>query len=147
LDGLRTVESQAGVQPVVTRAADGRLWFSTVRGVLVIDPDRFERRPVPPAVTVEEMVVNGRRHATGTPGTLPPGSNNVRFSYATAGLYAPARIGFRYKLEGLDRNWIDAGSRRDAFYANLPAGDFRFRVAACMPDGACIENAQPVAFS
>lgn len=147
LDGLRTVECQPGVQPVIARAEDGRLWFSTIRGVLVIDPEHFDRRLVPPAVTVETVTINGARRAAGDIGTLAAGLNNVEFKYTGASFIAPARISFRYMLEGLDKAWIEAGPRREAFYTNLPPGRFRFRIAACTPDGACNESANAVGFA
>jgi ligand-binding sensor domain-containing protein len=147
LDGLRTVECQAGVQPAVTRTSDGRLWFSTIRGVLVIDPEHFDRRLVPPAVIVEDVTVNGARRSADHVGTLPAGLNNVEFKYTGASFIAPARISFRYMLEGLDKSWVEAGPRREAFYTNLPPGRFRFRVVACTPDGACNESASVVAFA
>jgi signal transduction histidine kinase/ligand-binding sensor domain-containing protein len=147
LDALRTVECQPGVQPAVARATDGRLWFSTIRGVLVIDPNHFERRLVTPRVTVEDVVVDGARRRPGELGTLGTGPKNVAFRYTAPSFTAPARIVFRYMLEGLDAGWVDAGARREAFYTNLPAGSFRFRVAACTPDGACNESGVPVAFT
>ena len=147
LDGLRTVECQPGVQPAIARTKDGRLWFSTIRGVLVIDPEHFDRRLVPPAVIVEAVTVNGERRSAGEMGTLPAGLNNVDFKYTGASFIAPARITFRYTLQGLDKAWVEAGPRREAFYTNLPPGRFRFRVAACTPDGACNESASMVAFA
>ena len=109
LDGLRTVECQPGVQPAIARTKDGRLWFSTIRGVLVIDPEHFDRRLVPPAVIVEGVTVNGERRSAGDMGTLPAGLNNVDFKYTGASFIAPARITFRYTLQGLDKR----GSRPD----------------------------------
>jgi ligand-binding sensor domain-containing protein/anti-sigma regulatory factor (Ser/Thr protein kinase) len=147
LDGLRTVECQSGVQPTIAKTKDGRLWFSTIRGVLVIDPEHFDRRLVPPAVIVEDVTVNGERRSAGDMGTLPAGLNNVEFKYTGASFIAPARISFKYTLQGLDNAWVEAGPRREAFYTNLPPGRFRFRVAACTPDGACNESASVVAFA
>ena len=147
LDGLRTVECQPGVQPAIARTKDGRLWFSTIRGVLVIDPEHFDRRLVPPAVIVEGVTVNGERRSAGDMGTLPAGLNNVDFKYTGASFIAPARISFRYTLQGLDKAWVEAGPRREAFYTNLPPGRFQFRVAACTPDGACNESTSMVAFA
>lgn len=140
LDGLRTVECQAGVQPAAIRAADGRLWFSTIRGVLVIDPAHFERKLVPPSVILEDVVVNGQRRRPTDIETLPAGSTNLEFNYTAASFIAPARITFRYRLDGLDNAWVEAGSRREAFYSNLGPGSFQFRVAACTPDGECSED-------
>jgi signal transduction histidine kinase len=115
--------------------------------VLVIDPEHFDRRLVPPAVIVEDVTVNGERRSADNMGTLPAGLNNVEFKYTGASFIAPARISFRYTLQGLDKAWVEAGPRREAFYTNLPPGRFRFRVAACTPDGACNESANVVAFA
>jgi ligand-binding sensor domain-containing protein/anti-sigma regulatory factor (Ser/Thr protein kinase) len=147
LDALRTIECQPGVQPVVSRAQDGRLWFSTVRGLLVIDPRQLTRHFMPPAVAVEDITVNGERQPPGAIGALPAGRNNVEFGYTAVSFVSPARITFRYQLQGFDKSWVDAGSRRQAFYTNLPPGRFRFVVSACNPDDACSEVAHPVSFS
>jgi ligand-binding sensor domain-containing protein len=147
LDGLRTIECQAGVQPAVSRMRDGRLWFSTIRGVLVLDPKNLERRFVTPAVAIEDVIVDGARRPTGDPGTLVAGRNNVEFGYTGVTFIAPTRVTFRYMLEGFNNGWIDAGINRQAFYSNLPPGRFRFRVTACSPDGACSEASHPVAFT
>ena len=147
LDGLRTIECQPGVQPVVTRMQDGRLWFSTIRGLLVLDPNHLERRFLAPAVAVEDVIVDGGRRRAADVGTLVAGRNNVEFGYTGVTFVAPTRLSFRYILEGFNTTWVDAGSRRQAFYANLPPGRFRFRVAACSPDGACGEASHVVAFT
>jgi len=147
LEALRTVESQPGVQPAVAHTRDGRLWFSTIRGALVIDPNNFDRKLMPPEVIVEDMLVNGERRSAAAVGTLAAGRNNVEFNYTGANFITPSRISFRYMLEGHDTAWVEAGSRREAFYTNLPPGQFRFRVAACTPDKECNESTHPVAFS
>ena len=146
LDALRTIECQPGVQPVVSRMRDGRLWFSTIRGLLVIDPSKLSRHYVPPAVTIEDVTVNGERRPPGPIGELPAGRNNVEFGYTGVSFVTPTRITFRYQLEGFDKTWIDAGLRRQAFYTNLPPGRFRFRVSACNPDNACDQAPTMVAF-
>jgi ligand-binding sensor domain-containing protein len=147
LDALRTVEGQPGVQPAVARMRDGSIWFSTIRGALVIDPNRFDRKLIPPEVIVEDVLVNGERRRPQDLGRLPAGLNNVEFNYTGANFITPSRISFRHMLEGLDTGWVEAGTRREAFYTNLPPGNFRFRVAACTPDNECNEAMNIVAFS
>jgi signal transduction histidine kinase len=146
LDAQRTIECRPGVQPVVSRARDGRLWFSTIRGLLVIDPSHLTRAFTPPSVVVEDTTVNGARLAPGAIGALPPDRNNVEFSYTGVSFVVPTRITFRYLLEGFDKAWVNAGTRRQTFYANLPPGRFRFRVSACNPDNMCSEAASAVPF-
>jgi ligand-binding sensor domain-containing protein/signal transduction histidine kinase len=147
LDGLRTIECQAGVQPAVSRMRDNRLWFSTIRGVLVLDPKNLERRFVTPAVAIEEVIVDGGRRSAADTGALVAGRNNVEFDYTGVTFIAPTRVTFRYMLEGFNTGWIDAGTSRQAFYSNLPPGRFRFRVTACSPEGGCGEAPHPLVFT
>lgn len=146
-DALRTIECQHGIQPSVWKMQDGRIWFSTIRGFIVIDPARFQRKLPPPPVRVEEVRVNGKETRPSSLGKLPPGQTNVDFHYTALSLVSPTRITFRYMLEGFDKDWIEAGARREAFYTNLPPGSYKFRVSAANLDGAWNEASQPVAFT
>jgi signal transduction histidine kinase/ligand-binding sensor domain-containing protein len=146
-DGLRTIECKPGIQPSAVETSDGQLWFSTTRGVLVLDAQSIDRRFESPPVAIEEITVNGEQIGRAGIGTLPPGRNNVTFRYTGLSYITPARITFRYMLEGFDTKWIDAGTRREAFYTNLPPGRFRFRVAGCNNGGDCREAAGAIAFS
>ena len=151
LDGLQTVECKPGVQPAVWRMRDGRLSFSTIRGLIAIDPDQIQLKLAPPPVVIETLAIDGRtqRLAAGLTDktrALAPGDENLEFRYTALSLRAPQRITFRYKLEGFDRDWVDAGTRRQAFYTNLRPGDYRFRVTACNADGTCNEAGTSLAF-
>jgi ligand-binding sensor domain-containing protein/signal transduction histidine kinase len=146
-DGLRTIECKPGIQPGAFATPDGQLWFSTTRGVLLLDAQSADRRFEAPPVAIDEITVNGEQAGPTGIGTLPPGRNNVTFRYTGLSYVVPARITFRYMLEGFDTKWIDAGTRREAFYTNLPPGHFHFRVSACNNDGACREAASAIAFS
>jgi signal transduction histidine kinase len=132
---------------VLSRTHDGRLWFATIRGLLVLDPNHWQRESTPPLVVVENPVVNGHSEPSELIGQLPPGQKNMEFHYAGLAYYRPTRLRFRYMLEGFDRDWIDAGTRREAFYTNLPPGQFRFRVTACNADNLCNEQGAAVEFS
>ena len=147
MDAQRVIEGQSGITPVLSRTHDGRLWFATIRGLLVLDPVHWQRESTPPLVVIENPIVNGQSEKPGRIGDLPPGQKNIEFNYAGLAYYLPTRLRFRYMLEGFDRNWIDAGTRREAFYTNLPPGRFRFRVTACNADGVCTEQGAAVAFS
>ncbi len=146
-DAQRVIEGQSGVAPVLSRTRDGRLWFATIRGLILLDPNHWQREPTPPLVVIETPIVNGRSEEPDQIGQLPPGQKNIEFNYAGLAYYLPSRLRFRYRLEGYDRDWIDAGNRREAFYTNLPPGQFRFRVTACNADNICTEQGAMVAFS
>jgi ligand-binding sensor domain-containing protein/signal transduction histidine kinase len=146
-DVLRTIECVPGVQPAAWAGSDDQLWFSTTRGLLVLDSKNPDRRFGAPPAAVEEVTVNGERTSSVTDaGTLPPGRSNIAFRYTGLSFIVPTRISFKYMLEGFDGKWVDAGTRREAFYTNLPPGHFRFRVSACNLDGECHEATSAVAF-
>lgn len=146
-DALRVIECKPGVQPGVWKMSDGRLWFSTIRGLIVLDPARLQRNVPPPQVVIEEVLVNGNSERPDAIGRLAPGKKNLEFNYTGLSFLAPTRITFRYVLEGYDPTWIEAGTRREAYYTNLPPGTFHFRVAACNSDGVCNEAGSVVEFT
>ncbi|WP_425616941.1 two-component regulator propeller domain-containing protein [Anatilimnocola sp. NA78] len=146
-DALRTIECQSGVQPTVWKMQDGRVWFSTIRGIIVVDPQRFGRQLPKPSVLIEEVRVNGQDMRPQQLQRLPPGHTNFEFHYTALSFASPTRIAFRYQLEGFDPNWIASGSRRQAFYTNLAPGRYRFRVQAINSDGSETEAALPVEFT
>ncbi len=137
-DGLRTSEFNGGSQPAGTKTRDGRLWFPTIKGVAVLDPAKLTINEVPPPVRIEEVLVDQRTVAAG-PGDrraeLAPGAREFEFRYTALSFLAPERIRFRYRLEGFDDDWVEAGNRRTAFYTNLTPGSYRFRVIAANADG------------
>jgi signal transduction histidine kinase/ligand-binding sensor domain-containing protein len=146
-EAQRTVECQNSVQPVVWKMQDGSLWFSTIHGVIIIDPAHIRRVLPPPAVIVEDVQINGQDVNPTRIADVPPGQANLYFRYTALSYASPTRITFRYKLEGFDNDWIEAGSRREAFYTNLPPRKYAFRVSAANLDGPWSEAALPVAFT
>jgi len=134
-DALRTIECKAGIEPAAALMNDGRLWFATTRGVVILDPARLPRRLAPPPVVIEEVAVDGRSENPVAIQTLPAGRKNLMFRYTGLSFVVPGRLTFRYQLQGFDKSWIDAGARREAFYTNLPPGSYNFRVQACNVDG------------
>ncbi len=147
MDAQRVIEGQFGVAPVLSRTREGRLWFSTIRGLLMLDPNHWQRETTAPLVVIENPIVNGRSEQPDQIGQMPPGQKNIEFNYTGLAYYLPPRLRFRYKLEGYDRDWIDAGNRREAFYTNLPPGNFRFRITACNADNVCNEQGATMAFT
>ncbi len=145
-DALRVIECKPGVQPAVSLMKNGQLWFSTIRGLLVIDP-HWQRSLPPLPVAIEEVNVNGAPTDPSSIGRLSPGRKNLEFTYTGLSMVNPGRITFRYILEGFDRKWVDAGVRREAYYTNLPPGNYKFRVSGCNIDGVCHEAGSAVEFS
>ncbi len=134
-DGMRSREGSSGSQPAGWRSRSGKLWFPTLKGVAIVEPKPVAAREQP-VVWIEEVVIAGRSLASGQRAVLPPGTRSFEFRYAAPAFLAPRKTRFRYKLEGLDEDWVEAGDRRQASYPHLPAGEYRFRVIARHHGGA-----------
>lgn len=117
------------------KSRDGRLWFSTVQGVAVIDPARLQLNTIVPPVYIRQSLADGRAASLDDLIQIAPGTRSVEFQYTGLSLLAPESVRYRYRLEGFDRDWVEAGSRRAAYYTNLPAGQYTFRVIAANNDG------------
>jgi signal transduction histidine kinase/ligand-binding sensor domain-containing protein len=138
-DGIEPPAPQVRPLPSAVAGTDGRLWFTSAGGVSWIDPSRVRRNAVAPLVQLRSLSAGGRVYVAGTAEdgflTLPPRTTPVSVAYTAYSMAVPERVRFRYRLEGLDTAWQDAGSRREAFYTNLPPGRYRFRVVAANDDG------------
>jgi ligand-binding sensor domain-containing protein/signal transduction histidine kinase len=143
--GQLRFECRSGVQPAACRTRDGRLWFSTTTGVVVVDPNHLARNKIATPVQITTLLLNGKRVNTGQNLHLKPSERNLEVRYAGLSFVAPEKVTFRYMLEGYDKTWTDAGTRREAYFTNLPPGDFQFKVLASNQDG--VWSAQPAAIS
>ncbi len=135
-DGLNT--SEPGLvqsQPGGWRDSDGKLWFTTPKGLVFIDPRHIPHNDLAPPVLVEDLVVNGRSLPAGNDFQIAPGRHQIEFHFTALSLLIPEKVHFKYQLEGYDHDWIDAGSRRAAYYTNLSPGRYRFHVIASNNDG------------
>ncbi len=146
-DGMKSRECNAGGQPAAWKTADGRLWFPTTKGIAIVDPHEGLRqnRQAPP-VLVEQVLVDGRAFParTGRPLELGPETEKLEFHYTALSLVAPQKVRFKVRLEGFDPDWIEVGSRRIAYYTNVPPGRYRFAVTACNNDGVWSEEGSSV---
>ena len=143
LEGVQVVECKPGVQPAVWRMRDGSVAFSTIRGLLLVDPAQTAWKAPPPRAVVEQVAINGHEQTAKVPLVLPPGKANLEFIYSGLDFRAPERVAFRYRLEGFSPGWIDAGARREASFTNLQPGRYRFRLMACNAQAECTEAALP----
>ncbi len=134
-DGLLTLECNGGRQPAGWKTRDGRLWFPTAHGAAVIDPSRVEFNQQPPPVIIEAFRLGNEALDFRDGVLIPPNKDSFEIRYTAPSFIKPEYIKFKYKLEGLDEAWIDAGDRRTANYNRIPDGRYRFVVIAANSDG------------
>jgi PAS domain S-box-containing protein len=137
LDALDGAQAGTGnsYQPTSSKAPDGRLWFVTGASAQVLDPDRLYENALPPQVYVEGVVADHKRFDATSLVKVPALSRDLEIDYTAPSFSVPQKVRFRYMLEGRDREWQDAGARRQAFYTDLKPGHYRFRVTACNSQG------------
>ncbi len=167
-EGMLSEECTGGFCPAGLKSKSGQLWFPTLKGLVVVDPQVYLSRLPAPPVLLEEVLVDGvpravskiARSASGQQNEKPrspeasaavlklgPGKHRIEFQYTALGFDAPERIRFRYRLEGLDSDWVEAGNRRVAFYSYVPPGNYRFHVIACNADGLWNETGASLALT
>jgi signal transduction histidine kinase len=134
-DGMLHTECNGGMQPAGLQAADGRIWFPTQRGVVVIDPRSMPVNTQAPPVVITQSMVANRRIEAGGPIEIRSGPTSLEVQFAALTFARPELSRFKYRMEGLDEEWIDGGRERTARYAQLPYGNFEFRVIAANRDG------------
>ena len=127
--------------------SEGKLWLTTSAGVAVIDSRHIEKNVLPPPVVIDRVIADNHEATTGRPLQFPPHTKDIQFDYAGLSLVEPRKVQFRYRLEGYDNEWQNAGARRQAFYTNLGPGAYRFRVVAANNDGVWNEDGASTSFS
>ena len=126
-DGMTSRECNGGIQPAGWRTRDGRLLVPTMGGLQIVDL-KFKSTSAIPPVVLEEALIDNRSYPRSTTLTVPPGRGQLEFRFGAADFTGPDRLQFRYRLEGFDKDWIQAGTRRTAYYTNIPPGVYRFCV-------------------
>jgi signal transduction histidine kinase len=144
-DGLQGTEGVKRFQSVFVDGA-GEIWFSMNRGISVVDPSRMTGGSPPTLVHIESISVDGMPMGAQSLLRLPGPSRRVTFTYAGLNLSVPERIRFRYKLDGIDENWSEPVTTREATYNSLGAGSYRFRVMANNSDGLWSSSESTVQF-
>jgi PAS domain S-box-containing protein len=134
-DGLKTEEGFDFWTVPIWKAQDGRLWFATKKGAVALQPEHLRLNQRLPPVLIERVIANRQELPLQATVSIAPGQNNLELHFTGLSLLATDRVLFKYKLEGYDIDWIEAGTRRVAYYTNLPPGHYRFQVLACNSDG------------
>ncbi len=155
-DGLRINDCGSGGHPEAIRTADGHLLFATSKGVSVVNAAEPALRQAAPPVVLESITVDDANATEDAAPDAPPdqeaqrslhvaaGHERVAFHYAGLNFAAPSKVHYRYQLEHFDRQWINAGTRRTAYYTNIPPGRYRFRVEASINGGIWSERAADI---
>ncbi len=146
-DGMRRAQCNGIAQPAGWKLSDGRLAFPTMQGVMLFDPRDIPLNTLPPPVVIEEMIVDGVSVSVDRKIELPPGSKQVEFRYTALSYQAPEKVRFKYRLEGSDTKWEDAGTRRYTRFLHLPPGDYKFLLKACNNDGIWSDSEASYAFT
>ncbi len=165
--GLANLQPYCETSPTTWLGNDGRLWFSTRNGLLMLEPGKVHDNTVAPAVLLKEVKADDRTVALYDPNLpsnkqtgrvaglrspapalrLEPGHSKLRFEFTALSFTAPNHVFFRYKLDNFDKQWIEAGTERSAIYPQLPAGDYEFRVIACNDAGVWNETGAAVSLT
>jgi signal transduction histidine kinase/streptogramin lyase len=133
LDGARA--GRGNFEPGHARTANGQLWFATGSVLQMIDPQNLTHNELPPPVHILGMVADYKTIGHLSDVRLPALTRDIRIDYAALSLVTPEKVRFRYALWGVDKDWQEAGSRREAYYMNLRPGRYQFQVIACNDDG------------
>lgn len=144
-DGLPSPATS--LEPAILEVADdGRIWISTTEGVAWIDPGHLVRNTLAPPVSIRTVIANGRRFRDPRQLSLTAGTTDLEIDYAALSFTKPSRVQFRYKLDGVDSNWVDPGQRRQAFYTRLGPGNYTFHIIASNNDGVWNRTGANLAF-
>ncbi|HEY2050354.1 MAG TPA: two-component regulator propeller domain-containing protein, partial [Caulobacteraceae bacterium] len=133
-DGLPGASDYGRTNDVAV-SGDGRIWFLTSGGPAWIDPHHLYTNKLPPPVHIRSLSADGRVYPAANRLRLPTDVSSLQIDYTATSLMAPERVRFRYRLDGVDKTWVDAGGRRQAFYSKLAPGHYRFQVIASNNDG------------
>ena len=146
-DGLPGKIQNLDPYPKTIQGTDGRIWFVATRGVAWINPRRISKNAIPPPVSITSISADGSSHGQLRDLRLPARTKNIEINYTALSLSVPERVQFRYKLDGIDREWQDPGTKREAYYSRLPPGRYTFHVIASNNDGIWNTTGAMVAFT
>lgn len=134
-DGMLNVECNGGRSPAGIKTRDGRMWFPTQDGVAVINPEAVRINPQPPPVKIESFLLDRNPVAFNDGVQIQPDQENFEIQFTALSFINSENLRFKYKLQGLDQDWVETGTRRTAYFSHVPPGSYTFRVIAANNDG------------
>jgi signal transduction histidine kinase/ligand-binding sensor domain-containing protein len=134
-DGMLSAECNGGRQPAAITDDKGQIWFPTVEGVAIVDPDLLKMNNLPPPIDIDEILLDRQKIPFTDTLDVQPSQTYLDISYTALSLINSEKILFKYKLEGFDEDWVEARTRRTVNYSHLPPGNYIFRVTATSSDG------------
>jgi diguanylate cyclase (GGDEF)-like protein len=145
-DGMKSSECSGGYQPAGVKRKNGDIWFPTTGGAAVINPADIKINSVKPPVHIEAFVAGERYLPIENGNRISADTKELEFHYTGLSYVAANKIKYRFKLEGFDEKWRDAGVRDRAYYTNLPPGKYQFRVIAANKDGVWNREGDSISF-
>jgi ligand-binding sensor domain-containing protein/signal transduction histidine kinase len=145
-DGMESRECNGGYSPSGFKLKDGRLCFSSIKGIVIVNPADIRINQIPPPVVIDRFLVEGELQPANGQVHVPAGRSRFEFHYAGISYAAGKEVKYKYQLMGLDDDWIDAGTRREAYYTHLDPGEYTFRVIAANSDGIWNETGASAGF-
>jgi two-component system, cell cycle sensor histidine kinase and response regulator CckA len=134
-DGMKNSKCDGSSQPAGIKTQDRKLWIPTLGGVVIVNPAVVKKSEIPPPVILEQIFFDKKDVAVSHNIQIGPGKGDLEFQYTAICFAAPDKLKFKYMLAGFDNEWINVGTRRTAYYTNIPPGDYTFKVIACNQDG------------
>ena len=142
-DGLRT--GQITPASISGKTKDGEIWFCTLKGVAVLDSENIPTNTRRANTLISGIITDDSTFGPVQSIMLPAGNRNLEINYTGLSFSAPEKVRYRFKMEGFDQYWVNAGARRTAYYTNLPPGEYEFEVMAANNDGLWTES--PASFT
>jgi signal transduction histidine kinase/ligand-binding sensor domain-containing protein len=145
-DGVSNHRFTGGYNALVAKTADGKLWFLSINGVSILDPNHLQLNRLPPPVHVEQITADEKIYDANNGVRLPPRIRNLAMDFTALSLVTPEKVRFRVMLEGQDKGWHELVNERHVHYTNLPPRTYRFHVLACNNSGVWNEEGATLEF-
>lgn len=139
-DGLKNLETNGGFQPNAIRATDGRIFFPTIEGVAVVNPLDLHTNTLAPSVFIESVRTGKNVFDANSIADIQYEDASLEIRYTALSFVDPQKVRFKYRLGGESDPWVNAGTRRSAFYTKVSPGTYTFQVAACNNDDVWNEH-------